>query len=58
MKTPVWIPILFGLAALYDGLLGLLFLLAPGYPFQLFSVVPPNHLGYVQFPAAVLLIFA
>ena len=58
MKTPVWIPILFGLAALYDGLLGLVFLVAPGYPFERFAVPPPNHFGYVQFPAAVLLIFA
>lgn len=57
MKTPLWIPVLFVLAALYDGLLGLLFLLAPGYPFQQFDVPPPNHFGYVQFPAAVLLIF-
>ena len=58
MKTPRWIALLFGLAAVYDGILGLLFLLAPGYPFQLFHVTPPNHLGYVQFPAALLLIFA
>jgi uncharacterized membrane protein YhaH (DUF805 family) len=58
MKTPTWIPILFALTALYDGLLGLLFLIAPGYPFERFDVTPPNHIGYVQFPAAVLLIFA
>jgi len=58
MKTSVWIPILFGLAAAYDGILGLLFLFAPGYPFQVFGVTPPNHMGYVQFPAALLLIFA
>ncbi len=57
MKTPVWIPVLFGLAALYDGLLGLVFLIVPGYPFQYFDVPPPNHFGYVQFPAAVLMIF-
>jgi hypothetical protein len=58
MKTPRWIPILFGLAAAYDGAVGLLFLVAPGYPFQLFHVTPPNHMGYVQFPAALLMIFA
>jgi hypothetical protein len=57
MKTPRWIPILFGLSAAYDGILGLLFLVAPGYPFERFAVTPPNHLGYVQFPAALLLIF-
>jgi hypothetical protein len=58
MKSPAWIPILFVLVALYDGLLGLLFLLAPAWPFQYFNVTPPNHFGYVQFPAALLLIFA
>lgn len=58
MKTPRWIPVLFGLAAAYDGILGLLFLFAPGYPFRVCDVTPPNHMGYVQFPAALLLIFA
>lgn len=45
-------------AALYDGILGLLFLLTPGRPFVWFDVTPPNHAGYVQFPAALLLVFA
>ena len=57
MSTPKWIPPLFWLAALYDGLLGLAFLAAPGRLFDLCQVTPPNHLGYVQFPAALLLIF-
>jgi hypothetical protein len=57
MKTPGWIRPLFALAALYDGVLGLMFLAFPGYPFRQFSVTPPNHMGYVQFPAALLLIF-
>ncbi len=58
MKTAKWIPALFWIAALYDGVLGLLFIIAPGYPYELFGVTPPNHMGYVQFPAALLLIFA
>ncbi len=58
MKIPTWIRPLFALAALYDGVLGLAFLAAPGTPFRLFAVTPPNHMGYVQFPAALLLIFA
>lgn len=58
MKSRVWIVVLFVVAALYDGILGLLFLAAPGKLFELFEVTPPNHLGYVQFPAALLLIFA
>jgi hypothetical protein len=49
---------LFIIAALYDGVLGLAFLVAPAALFTAFAVTPPNHFGYVQFPAALLLIFA
>ena len=49
---------LFVIAALYDGLLGLLFLFAGASAFQWFDVTPPNHWGYVQFPAALLIVFA
>jgi hypothetical protein len=49
---------LFYFSALYDGLLGLAFLLAPLQIFDYFKVPPPNHLGYVQFAAMLLLIFA
>ena len=49
---------LFIIAAIYDGVLGLLFLFAPALAFEVFEVVPPNHFGYVQFPAILLLIFA
>lgn len=52
------IPPLFVLAALYDGILGLAFLLQPGVVFARFGVTPPNHFGYVQFPAALLIVFA
>jgi hypothetical protein len=48
---------LFLLTALYDGVLGLVFLAAPSAVFQWADVPPPNHLGYVQFPAALLVIF-
>jgi hypothetical protein len=58
MNTPGWIRPLFWLAALYDGLLGALFLVAPFWVFTRFDVPPPNHAGYVQFPAALLIIFA
>ena len=57
MKPTGWIRGLFLLAALYDGVLGVWFLVAPGHPFELFEVAPPNHMAYVQFPAALLLIF-
>jgi len=49
---------LFIIAALYEGVLGLIFLFFPGLAFEVFQVVPPNHLGYVQFPAILLVIFA
>ena len=58
MNVPKWIAPLFFLSALYDGVLGILFLFAPGAAFDWFDIVPPNHPGYVQFPAALLLIFA
>jgi hypothetical protein len=58
MSAPKWISPLFVLAALYDGVLGLVFLVVPLYLFEVCDVTPPNHVGYVQFPAALLLIFA
>jgi hypothetical protein len=58
MKTLLPIRILFAIGAVYDGLLGLAFLVAPAALFRHFGVTPPNHFGYVQFPAAILMIFA
>jgi hypothetical protein len=57
MKSATWISPLFWGAAAYDGVLGLMFLLAPAALFELCQVTPPNHFGYVQFPAALLIIF-
>jgi hypothetical protein len=48
---------LFLVAALYDGLLGLAFLAAANWIFQSAQVTPPNHVGYVQFPGAILMVF-
>ena len=58
MKAQKPIRVLFLIAALYDGVLGAAFLLAPGQLFRMADVTPPNHLAYVQFPAALLLVFA
>jgi hypothetical protein len=58
MKTTRTVSLLFIVAALYDGLLGLVFLVAPLAVYDRFEVAHPNHLGYVQFPAALLLVFA
>ena len=49
---------LFLIAAAYDGALGLVFLFAGCALFNLAGVTPPNHMGYVQFPAALLVVFA
>jgi hypothetical protein len=58
MKATKPIAALFWIAALYDGVLGAAFLLAPSQIFQMANVTPPNHWAYVQFPGALLLIFA
>lgn len=52
------IPILFRVAALYDGILGIAFLVAAPALFEWVGVTPPNHFGYVHFPAALLIVFA
>lgn len=52
------IKFLFIIAALYDGILGLGFLLLPQRIFTTFGVIPPNHPGYLEFPATLLLVFS
>jgi len=49
---------LFYLAALYDGILGLAFVVAPHSVLRTVNVPAPYHLGFVQFPAALLIVFA
>jgi hypothetical protein len=56
--TRQWATWLFRIAALYDGVLGLAFLFFWRDVFRFFDVTPPNHGGYVQFPALLLIIFA
>ena len=58
MKNTHAISVVFVVAALYDGIIGAAFLFASDGVFQTFGVTPPNHPGYVQFPAALLVIFA
>lgn len=57
MQSLAWIRPLFIIAALYDGLLGLAFLVMPLRIYAWMNVPPPNHLGYIHFPAALLIIF-
>ncbi|MDD2597648.1 MAG: hypothetical protein PHO37_00275 [Kiritimatiellae bacterium] len=58
MKSRGYIKLLYVIAALYDGLLGGAFLFAGERLFAWFKVTPPNHLGYLHFPAALLIVFA
>jgi hypothetical protein len=58
MTTRAFNQRLFQVAALYHGLLGALFFVAPTWPFQYFNIAEPNHPVYVQFPAALFVIFA
>ena len=53
-----WIKPLYLIAALYDGVLGLAFIIAPMQIFAMYAVEPPNHMAYIQFPAFLLIIFA
>ncbi len=57
MKSLGWIRLLFILAALYDGALGVAFLIAPLSIYSAMNIPAPNHPGYVQFPAAILVVF-
>jgi hypothetical protein len=52
-----WIKILFVVSGLYDALLGVGFLLFGAEIFRQAGVTPPNHMGYVQFPAFLLILF-
>jgi hypothetical protein len=52
-----WIKGLFAVAGIYDGLLGAAFLFRGAAIFRFAGVTPPNHIGYLQFPALLLIIF-
>lgn len=52
------VKLLFVIAALYDGILGIAFILFATEIFAFHAVEPPNHIAYVQFPALLLLVFA
>ena len=58
MKNVKAISFLFWVAALYDAILGAAFLFWGSCLFGYLEVTAPNHMGYVQFPAALLIIFA
>ncbi len=57
MKSLFPVRLLFIVAAMYDAILGLAFLVAGPAIFDYFKITQPNHWGYVQFPAGLLIIF-
>ena len=58
MNNNLAVKVLFYIAAAYDGVLGIIFLAKPMCLFEAFEITPPNHAGYVQFPAMLLVVFA
>ncbi len=52
-----WIRAVFALSGVYDALLGLTFFLFGYHIYGAFGVPPPNHPGYIQFPALLLVVF-
>ncbi len=57
MKSLLTVRFLYAVAALYEGLLGLAFVVAAPRIFQLAAITPPNHWGYMHFAAGILVIF-
>ena len=57
MKTNTPVRALYAVAAAYDGLLGLAFLVAGPALYAHFQITPPNHWGYVHFAAGILVVF-
>jgi hypothetical protein len=58
MKNNTFAKILFSIACMYDLILGIGYLFLTDKVYGLFQVELPNHMGYIQFPALLLLIFA
>lgn len=48
---------LFYFSSAYDFVLGTIFLLVAPWFFRVFVVDPPNHWGYIHFPAMLLILF-
>ncbi|MGA9717331.1 MAG: hypothetical protein WBQ79_03540 [Acidobacteriaceae bacterium] len=52
-----WIRVVFAIAALYEVVLGIVFLFFGSVVFRQTGTTPPNHMGYIQFPALLLVLF-
>ena len=53
-----WMKITFAVSAIYDGILGLLFLFFGTAIYDYVGIERPNHLGYLHFPALLIIVFA
>jgi len=58
MEKHKGISIFYYLSAAYDGILGIVFLFIPLSIYSWYGITSPNHVGYVHFPAALLIVFA
>jgi hypothetical protein len=57
MKSLLPLRLLYAVAAAYDGLLGLAFIVAAPQIYTWVGITPPNHWGYIHFAAGMLAIF-
>ncbi len=57
MKSTSLVSVLYYIAALFDGVLGLAFLFAGPELFAAFGIPPLENWGYLQFSAALLIVF-
>ena len=58
MKKYKSVSLFYYVSAAYDGILGLTFLMFPLAIFNWYETTPPNHMGYIYFAAALLIVFA
>lgn len=58
MQKHKWISTFYYISFLYDAILGVAFMVAWPRIFAWNNVTPPNHPGYIQFPALLLIVFA
>ena len=52
------ISVVFVSAGIYNGVLGVVFLFFAPKIFSAFGIAPPNHYGYIVFPALLMIVFA
>ena len=53
-----WMKAAFAASALYDGILAVVFLFFGVAMYDYFGIERPNHMGYLHFPALLLIVFA